>query len=667
MRHAIHAFVLLILLISTIAYGQGAHSLYQQSKKAYGTNMDSVPIYLEQAIKLAEAEKNDTTKYSAYIDLINYYGVTTNHPLGDSVFLIADKEITESKIKGRLYVAYGYFNKELANYKKAQTYLLKAYDIGSQLNDLFILCGSTLNISRVYKAQNLFDLAIEYSEKSLEYAKKGKFFDRLEVCYNQLASLHKALQNYHEAERYYFMVRDIVQANGDKWGLIVLNNNMGNMYTSWNKVFEAENLYKKNLILSKETNNVEMYYYTFFELSNLYYLDKDFNKSKENIIEALKGLKHLQNNLDLHDIYWHAYRVFEADKDYETALDYHKKWKTLQDTIFKMNTDKLLFEIEAKYRNKEKQRQIVDLNEQNKEQKGQIDNRNMILIFSLIFILAITVSLIFLWRLHSNLKITKQNLEVKNIQIEEQRKEIIDSINYAKRIQYTLLAHNEFLNQNLKEHFVLFKPKDIVSGDFYWAVKKGNKFYLAVCDSTGHGVPGAFMSLLNISFLNEAINERNFARPDEIFNQVREKLIEHVSKEGQQDGFDGVLICIDKATSEITYAAANNTLVLISGSTIKELPFDRMPVGLGQRETPFSLYNLEYKKDDMIYVYTDGFADQFGGEKGKKFKYKKLNELLVSIQKSNVIEQKEKLDSVFENWRGQLEQVDDVCVIGIRI
>lgn len=404
--------LILFLIFVRCAYGQNAHTLFQLSKKAYGTNMDSVPVYLKQAILQADIEHNDSTKHASYIDLINYYGVTTNNVSGDSLFIIADKEIKEPKLKGRLYVAYGYFNKELANYKKAQTYLLKAYQIGNDIGDLFILCGSTLNISRVYKAQNLFELAIEYSERSLEYAKKGKYYDRLEVCYNQLASLYKAIQNYHEAERYYFMVRDIVNSNGDKWGLIVLNNNMGNMYTSWKKFFEAENLYKKNLVLSKETNNDEMYYYTFFELSNLYYLDKDYAKSKENITEAIKGLKHLQNNLDLHDIYWHAFRVYEADKDYKTALDYHKKWKTLQDTIFKMNTDKLLFEVEAKYRNKEKQRQIVDLNEQNKEQKGQIDKRNMILGFSLVFILAITLSLVLLWRLHSNLKVTKQNLEI---------------------------------------------------------------------------------------------------------------------------------------------------------------------------------------------------------------------------------------------------------------
>ncbi len=262
--------------------------------------------------------------------------------------------------------------------------------------------------------------------------------------------------------------------------------------------------------------------------------------------------------------------------------------------------------------------------------------------------------------------------------IEEKQKEIVDSINYAKRIQYTLLANDEMLLQNLKDHFVLFQPKDIVSGDFYWAAsvvvddelivgseKIPTRFYLAVCDSTGHGVPGAFMSLLNISFLNEAIIEKNIKQPNEILNHVRQRLIESISKDGAQDGMDGILVCIEN--DKITYAAANNAPVIVRDNAVINLPADKMPIGKGEKGISFTHFTIEAKPGDMLYFYTDGYADQFGGPKGKKFKYKQLDELLISIHKKPMEEQKQILTETIEKWKGSLEQVDDILIIGMRI
>jgi serine phosphatase RsbU (regulator of sigma subunit) len=260
----------------------------------------------------------------------------------------------------------------------------------------------------------------------------------------------------------------------------------------------------------------------------------------------------------------------------------------------------------------------------------------------------------------------KKLVEDKNLIIEEKQKEIIDSINYAKRIQYSLLAHKDFLNTNIPNHFIYFNPKDIVSGDFYWATKNDNKFYFAVCDSTGHGVPGAFMSLLNIGYLSEAINEKGIQQPNDVFNYVRQRLIDNISKDGQKDGFDGILICVDLKSKLITYAAANNKPILISKSIMQELPTDRMPVGVGERKENFKLYNIEVKNEDVLYLYTDGYADQFGGERGKKFKYKTLNELLFTNHIKPLKEQQMIIKETFETWRGNLEQVDDVCVVAIR-
>ncbi|MCE3225696.1 MAG: Response regulator containing a CheY-like receiver domain and a domain protein [Bacteroidetes bacterium] len=245
--------------------------------------------------------------------------------------------------------------------------------------------------------------------------------------------------------------------------------------------------------------------------------------------------------------------------------------------------------------------------------------------------------------------------------------QIEESINYASKIQTALLPSKQDIEQLTYDYFVFFRPKDIVSGDFYWCERRESRTYLALCDSTGHGVPGAFMSLLNINFINEAINEKNIEEPNEIFNSVRMELVDRISREGQKDGFDGVLICFDKKDNSLTYAAANNKPILISNGVVTNLPVDKMPVGKGEKEDSFRLREIQYKKGDSLYLFSDGFADQFGGPNGKKFKNKQLEELLLSVHHLPMKEQLALITKAFEDWKGKLDQVDDVCVIGIRL
>jgi serine phosphatase RsbU (regulator of sigma subunit)/ligand-binding sensor domain-containing protein len=266
-----------------------------------------------------------------------------------------------------------------------------------------------------------------------------------------------------------------------------------------------------------------------------------------------------------------------------------------------------------------------------------------------------------------------KEIEFQNEIIFEKNKELTDSIKYAERIQKALLAHSDFMEEYLPPHFVLFKPKAIVSGDFYWATCVANMslkkdlFYLMIGDCTGHGVPGAFMSLLNISFLNEAIGEKNISEPDKILDYVRVKLISNLSSDKGSDGMDGTLLCYDKTLNVITYASAHNKPVLIRNGVLQELPADKMPIGKGEREDPFKLHTVQLQKGDSIYFYTDGYADQFGGPKGKKFKYKQLNEMLVSISQESPAKQKQILNDTFETWRDNLEQIDDVMLIGFKL
>jgi len=256
--------------------------------------------------------------------------------------------------------------------------------------------------------------------------------------------------------------------------------------------------------------------------------------------------------------------------------------------------------------------------------------------------------------------------------VEEKHKEITDSINYAGRIQRSFLATKDLLDENLKDYFVLFQPKDVVSGDFYWATKLGNgNFALVTADSTGHGVPGAIMSILNISSLEKSV-EIGLTNPAEIFNHTRKTIIDRLkkdgSREGGKDGMDASLVCFDFTNKKFLFAASNNPIWIIRNQELIELNPDKMPVGKHDKDQiPFSQSEFQIQTGDIVYTFTDGLPDQFGGEKGKKFMHKRLKELLLSIASDSMEIQKGKLNTAFFDWKGDLEQVDDVCVIGVRI
>ena len=261
--------------------------------------------------------------------------------------------------------------------------------------------------------------------------------------------------------------------------------------------------------------------------------------------------------------------------------------------------------------------------------------------------------------------------EQKEIIIESQR-EILDSIQYASFIQRAMLTSEEYITKNLKhDYFIFYKPKDIVSGDFYWAVEHNNAFYFSTSDCTGHGVPGAFMSLLNISFLNENVIERNVLEPADILNEQREAIIKALNPTGtenSQDGMDCVLTKFDFEKNLLTFSGANNNLYIVRDKKITEYKGDKMPVGLYGGETrPFKQKEIEMKKGDLVYSFTDGLPDQFGGPIGKKFKRSHLIELLKDNCHLSLTEQKEILSEALKEWMKGYEQIDDILVIGLRI
>lgn len=273
----------------------------------------------------------------------------------------------------------------------------------------------------------------------------------------------------------------------------------------------------------------------------------------------------------------------------------------------------------------------------------------------------------------------KEELEKKQEIIESKNKDILDSIKYAKKIQDSMLPEDRFLNQLLKEYFVLYKPKDIVSGDFYWSERKGGKIYIAVADCTGHGVPGAFMSIMGNNFMNQAINEKHFERPDQILSYMNIAISSSLGQNNDahqngllmkvQDGMDVALITIDFSQNTLQFSGAQRPLLIVRDGKILEFKGDRFPVGGTTHGSvkKFSLENIQLKTGDNIYLFSDGYADQFGGKRNKKFKSSKLRELLVSIQNENPQVQKKILNESLALWKGDRDQVDDICVFGIRV
>jgi serine phosphatase RsbU (regulator of sigma subunit)/ligand-binding sensor domain-containing protein len=266
----------------------------------------------------------------------------------------------------------------------------------------------------------------------------------------------------------------------------------------------------------------------------------------------------------------------------------------------------------------------------------------------------------------------KNLVETQKNDIENKRKEIVDSINYASRLQQAIIPTPLNFRKILPESFILFKPKDIVSGDFYWISQQSDYILYVTADCTGHGVPGAFMSMLGTSLLNEIVNEKKIIEPADIINQLRERIIIALNQSGNvvenKDGMDMVIIRLNNDLSKMVYAAANNSFYIIRNQVILEQKADKMPVGYyGDSMYPFNQYVVDLMPGDFIYTFTDGYADQFGGPKGKKFKYKQMEEKMLHIVEEDVENQKLFLNEIFEKWKEGQEQIDDICIIGVRI
>ncbi|GAB4304657.1 MAG: hypothetical protein Kow0068_26320 [Marinilabiliales bacterium] len=361
-------------------------------------------------------------------------------------------------------------------------------------------------------------------------------------------------------------------------------------------------------------------------------------------------------------------RILAAQGKFDSAFIVQNHYIEINDQINNEKASKKIAELEAAIEAK-KQEQKIALLEKDKE--FQEKTKLYYLYIGVVLILLFVAMVLFIYNRYKMKKKSAEALEVKNRIIEEKNKDIMDSIRYAKKIQEAILPPISYIRQYFPDSFVFYLPKDVVAGDFYWMNEHNNKYMIAACDCTGHGVPGAMVSVMCCNFLNRVVKELNITDPGEILNKVRELVVENFKKSESQmkDGMDISLCVFEKGNNSLLWAGANNSLWIVRNNSdkVEEIKADKQPVGNHFEMKPFTTHKINFSKGDLFYLYSDGYADQFGGEKGKKFKSSNFKKLMIQVSTVDLDSQKNTLVDTFNNWKGNNEQVDDVTVVGIRV
>ena len=426
------------------------------------------------------------------------------------------------------------------------------------------------------------------------------------------------------------------------------------------------------ILYAKEQSDVESKILYYGTISEYYILKDQYNLALKN---AKKGaeLSMQMTGLTSPELLSKLYEIQKKLKNYKKANLYLEKMVENKDSLEKLSAkeDVAKYESEKEFEIKQQLDSLKHLDEiriQQAETKAKEEEIKTQKIIERVLFVGIILVIGFLGFVYKQLNTTKKQKLV----IEEKQQEISDSINYAKRIQDAMMTSSVYLKDTLPKSFIFFKPKDVVSGDFYWIYKdQEENIFFTVADCTGHGVPGAFMSMIGTSLLNEIIIEKGIKDTDKILNEMRAQVIKSLGQEeagAQKDGMDISLCKLNMKKKTVEFSGAHNSLIHISGKELISIRGDHQPVGLllGDKK-PFTSHKVKLKKDDMLYIYSDGYQDQFGGERGKKYMGAKFKKHLQMISSKTEDEQLKSLSEEFSLWIRDYEQIDDVCVMGVRI
>ncbi|MDQ3191707.1 MAG: tetratricopeptide repeat protein [Bacteroidota bacterium] len=658
--------------------------------------------YIDKAKKISE-DSYTPGLCQTYKMYGNFYYLEGDYTKAKEFYLKAVEycqQFNIDKETAAIYNNLGLISFNRSDYDKAIEYYIHSMKIKEEIADNAGLAYTYTNIGVTYHNLKNYEKALYYHNKAMKFATETDNKKGVSASIHNLARAYKALGREEEALTYYLKAAKSNEDLNNHADLLYHYISIGNIYTQRKDYALAMSYFDKSLNLALELNDKNGISYSYLNIGICQSAKQEYDKALKSFFKSVDIAQEVGLGHHLSDAYKDISEIYYLKKDYKRSADYMKHYMQLRDSLINEENNKQINEMQGRYENEKKEKEIELLKKDKAIQELDLEtqqnnlNKQRIIIFASIGGLVLLLALSFLLfnrnqiRKRANSMLTLQNERIgnqKNI-IELKNKDITDSINYAKNIQNAILSDENQLSAIFPESFVIFRPKDIVSGDFYWFTKKDNTAFVTVADCTGHGVPGAFMSMIGISLINEIVIEKGIQSTGEIINMLRKGIINAFKSDASGEKKDGMDISFCKINYlennqvQLQYTGAYNPLWVLKKDEpeITIIKGNKQPVGnsgTGILED-FTSNDLILQKGDMFFLFSDGYADQFGGPRGKKYKYDQLKKLLISTRDSSMESQKETLENSFDNWKNYtspeggtqlFEQIDDVCMIGIKV
>lgn len=648
-------------------------------------NYDTSLFYSQQVLNLIEnspphyKEKLNQQKSDALSNIgiaYKYKGEIREAINSHLLALKIREQIGNKKSIATTYNNIGLIYFELGNYSETLKNYFASLKLKENVGDQQGIANSYNAIGSVYFAMGDYENALKMQTNSLSIKEKIGDMRGVAISYIGIGNIYYRQANYSEALKNYDASLKIREKIGDKRGIAESIMGVGNIYYEQKNYDEALKNYLGCLRIMEQINYKNGINNAYIGIGNIYIM---LNKPKEAakwLDVGLKQSKEMGNKNSILHCYKSLADIDSVLGNWKSAYENYKLYKLYNDSLFNEKSNKQITEMSIKYETEKKEEQI-QLLEKDKEVRNAENKRQKLVIYSvsgglvLLFILSGVIFIALQNNRKKNKIITEQKQEVEKAKhiIEERHKEQTDSINYAKRLQEAILPPTALLKKELPECFVIYQPKDIVAGDFYWMEKIDTIIFIAAADCTGHGVPGAMVSVVCSNALNRAVKEFGLRDTGKILDKVTDLVLETFEKSttNVQDGMDISLLAFNTTTKQIQWSGANNPLWYISNGQVTEIKANKQPIGKYDNRKPFTAHNIHYTDNSVYYLFTDGFADQFGGPKGKKFTYRRLEETILSTSNLTMQEQENQLKLAFHLWKGTAEQIDDVTIIAIKI